>query len=168
MRKNKYTKIVLQALLVAIALILSLFERNLPALSFAPGAKLGLANAITLIAISYLGKKEAFSILITRIVLSAFLGGGLYTMLYSLGGGLLSFSVMSIAYNFRSERLSFIGISVLGGFSHNIGQLVVASFFMKSVLIFNYLPFLSITGVITGIIVGTVVARALPLMPKDL
>ena len=52
-----------------------------------------------------------------------------------------------------------IAVSVVGGFMHNVGQLVVAIVFFDSGYLIYYLPVLLITGVVTGAVIG-VIAQA--------
>ena len=49
---------------------------------------------------------------------------------------------------------SLPAISVVGAILHNIGQLLVASFIIKNVKLFYYLPALMISAVITGLFIG--------------
>ena len=47
-----------------------------------------------------------------------------------------------------------IAVSVVGGITHNIGQIFVAFLLLESDVVFYYLPFLLISGIIAGIAVG--------------
>jgi len=164
--QDRTKDLVLKSLLVAVAIVVSLFERYLPAVSFFPGAKLGLANSITIVAMLKYSRKDALAMLIIRVILTSLLGGGLYSMLYSMSGGLLSFLVMSILITFKDKYVTLIGVSIAGGLFHNLGQLFVASIFMKSSLIFSYLPFLSVAGIMTGVLVGMVAKKTFELLPN--
>lgn len=163
--QDKTKDLVLKALFIAIAVVVSLFERYLPTLSFFPGAKLGLANAITIVVMLKYSRTDAFFMLVVRIILTSLLGGGIYSMLYSMSGGVLSFSVMALLIHFNNKYVTLIGVSIAGGLFHNLGQLFVASIFMKSTLIFSYLPFLSIAGILTGVIVGLTAQKTYDLLP---
>ncbi len=162
----KVNDLVIKALLVAVAVVVSYFERFLPSASFFPGAKLGLANVITIVAMLKYSRREAFSMLIIRIVLTSLIGGGLYSMLYSLAGGVFSFVVMAALITVNDKYVTLVGVSIAGGLFHNLGQLFVASIFMKTTLIFSYLPFLSIAGIFTGVIVGLVSFKTYDLLPN--
>ena len=92
MKLNKTSKMIYMSLLVSMALVLSLVERMMPLPFVAPGAKLGLANLVIIIAVYTLGSyREAFVILILRIILAAMCAGNLSSLLYSISGGILSF-----------------------------------------------------------------------------
>jgi heptaprenyl diphosphate synthase len=152
----KTRKLVFISVLVAQAMILSFIERMIPVPFIAPGAKLGLANIITVTAVYMLTFKEAAAVVLLRIILTATTFGSLSSFLYSLSGGVLSLLVMaSIVKVFRDE-VSLVGVSISGAIAHNIGQLIVAAFVINSFLIITYLPILLIIAIPTGIFVGFV------------
>lgn len=141
-------------LMIALAFVLGYLESLLPLQLGIPGAKLGLANVVTLIAIIRLGPKEAMTVAVVRAVLSGFTFGSLYSMIYSLAGGILSTLIMW-GIN-KSKRFSVIGVSVAGGVAHNIGQLFVAMFVLKSIDLKFYSGFLTICGIATGVFIGVI------------
>lgn len=147
-------KIVMMGLFVSMALALHIVEKMIPVPFIAPGAKLGLSNIITLTLLMLMGFKDAFIVLITRILLGSIFGGGVSGFIYSISGGILSILVMELVRRLGKENVSIIGISVIGAVFHNIGQLLAASFIIKNVNIFIYLPILFIAAVGTGIFVG--------------
>ncbi|MFY9455057.1 MAG: Gx transporter family protein [Bacillota bacterium] len=142
------------ALLVAVALILHAVESMIPAALPVPGAKLGLANIITLIAIVLGGPYDALVVVALRTLIASLLSGRLTGFAFSIVGGVFATLVMSLAYTQLSHLLGFTGISILGAVAHNIGQLLVAWFVLKTGGIFYYLPALLIAGVATGFFVG--------------
>ena len=54
----------------------------------------------------------------------------------------------------RTHKLKVISISVAGGVSHNIGQLIVAAFVVETYNIFYYMPVLIFAGALTGFLIG--------------
>ena len=54
----KTKRLVYISLLVTMALVLSLIERNIPVPFLTPGAKIGLANLVTVVALYSLPKKR--------------------------------------------------------------------------------------------------------------
>ena len=98
-----------------------------------------------------MGTKEAVAVSILRIILTGFLFGNMFAILYSLAGGLLSFLVMLLL-----ERigLHMVFVSVAGGISHNIGQLFVAALVVDNYNILFYIPVLLIAGILTGLLIG--------------
>ena len=137
---------------VALAFIFSYVESLIPFSIGIPGVKLGLANVVVLTAIYALGTKEGFFISIARVVLAGFTFSNAFTMVYSLGGGILSWAAMSIFK--ESKKFSMIGVSIIGGVFHNIGQIIVAGILIKTRSLIYYLPVLMIVGALTGIVTG--------------
>lgn len=98
--------------------------------------------------------------------MTSFIAGSLSSFLYSFSGALLSFFVMYLLTCLGKDKVSPIGVSILGGVFHNIGQLLMAAFIIESLNIFAYLPFLMVTGVGTGLIVGITVKYLLVHLKK--
>ena len=117
-----------------------------------PGAKLGLANLVIIVAIYTLNERDAFVLSMIRIVLVGFTFANLASMLYSLAGGILSFIAMVIAK--KTQKLSITGVSVLGGVFHNIGQIIMAIWVVKTASLVYYLPVLMISGIVAGVAIG--------------
>lgn len=139
---------------IALALICSYIESLIPFYFGIPGVKLGLTNIVVVIMLYTVGEKEAFGISMLRIVLAGFLFGNMFSILYSLAGGILSFFVMYIVK--KTKLLGVIPVSVCGGISHNIGQIIVAAIVVENYNIFYYVPALLIAGTITGFLIGIV------------
>lgn len=138
----------------ALALIFSYVETLLPIHFGIPGAKLGLANLVIVIVLYKMGGKEALLLSVTRIVLSGFLFGNLFAILYSLAGGLFSLAVMGLMK--RKKSFSIIGASMAGGVTHNIGQLIVAMLVVETYQVGYYLPVLMLAGLATGTLIGVI------------
>ena len=136
----------------ALALILGYVESLIPIQFGVPGIKLGLANLIIVMVLCKRGWKEALLLSVVRIVLSGFIFGNLFSILYSFTGGMLSLLVMALMV--KSSRFSTVGISIAGGVCHNIGQLIVAMLAVETYQVGFYLPVLLISGVITGALIG--------------
>lgn len=145
-------KIAYLGMLVALAFVFSYVETLIPIHLGVPGAKLGLANLVIMVALYTIGGKQAFLLSMVRIILVGFTFSNVASMLYSLAGGILSFFIMALAK--KSNRLSITGVSVLGGIFHNIGQIVVAILVLETASLIYYLPVLLITGVVAGIVIG--------------
>lgn len=89
---SKLHKNIYIAMLVAQGVIIGLIENMIPyPFAFAPGAKLGLANLITIIAIFTMRKRDSFFLVCLRLILTTLLGGTLSTFFYSASGALLSY-----------------------------------------------------------------------------
>ena len=151
-RNSKARRVALYGMLTALAFILSYVESLVPVTVGIPGVKLGLANLVVVIALYTLDLKGAFVISAVRIVLSGLTFGGLFSMLYSLAGGLLSFAVMAILS--RKKLFGTVGVSVCGGVAHNIGQLLVAMAVLETESVWYYFPVLLISGSVAGVLIG--------------
>lgn len=148
------SKVAVFGALTALALIFSYVETLIPISIGIPGAKLGLANLVIVIALYKLGTKEAYLLSIVRIVLAGFLFGNLAAILYSLAGGMLSLAVMSQLK--KAAHISIIGVSVAGGVFHNAGQLIIASAVVENFSLLLYFPALMVAGTITGLLIGII------------
>lgn len=146
-------KIALIASLTAVALTIFVIEAQIPPVVPIPGIKMGLANVITLFAVMTLGRKDAFVILLLRILLGSIFAGSVMSLMYSLAGGVICFLLMSAAVCIMNENMTWC-ISVIGAIGHNIGQIAVAVFVTHTVQIAWYLPVLMISAVITGLFTG--------------
>lgn len=152
-------KVAIFGVFTALALIFSYVELLIPINFGIPGAKLGLANLMTVLVLYKMGIKEALALSVTRIILSGFMFGNLFGILYSLSGGLLSFLVMVLLK--KSDRFSVTGVSIGGGTAHNIGQLLVAMVVVQTYQVAYYLPVLLVAGEVTGLLIGLVAKEVL-------
>ena len=160
------TKAAQLGMLLGVALILSYVESLIPFAFGIPGMKLGLPNAAILIVLFLFGWKEALAINVLRIVVSGFLFGSMFGILFSLTGAIVSFVVMCIAK--RLDIFSIKGVSICGGVSHNIGQMLVAVFVVKTSGILYYLPVLMVGGIITGVLIGIISENIIPRIRGEL
>lgn len=136
----------------ALALIFSYIETLIPFSFGIPGMKLGLANLLTVILLYKRNAKEALLLSVVRVILSGFLFGNLFSIIYSLAGGILSLIVMSMLK--KTEGFSVMGVSAAGGVSHNVGQLLVAMAVVETYRVGYYFPVLLIAGLVTGLLIG--------------
>ena len=154
-KSSNLRKLVFIALLTAQGIILGLLEQAIPfPFTFAPGAKLGLANIVTLISLYTLSFKEVVLVVVMKTLMTTVLGGTFSTFLYSGMGALVSFIGMYLVMQLGEKRVSMIGVSATGGILHNVGQLMVASWMAKSWTVLLYLPAMSIVGIFAGVAIG--------------
>ena len=151
------------ALFVALASILQISESLIP--HPVPGLRLGLANILTITAMVMLGFRYALEITVLRTILSSFITGTFMSpgFILSFSGAITSTLIMGFFFHFSALKgkhgLSIIGVSIIGAFSHNMVQLLLAYFILiRHSGIFMFLPWLSVGAVITGYLVG-IVAR---------
>ena len=161
--RNPSGKTAFLGVMTAAALMLSYIESLFILVPGIPGIKLGFANLAVVLCLHRYGWKEALFLNAVRIALAAFLFGSMFTMLYSLAGAACAFAAMVLAK--RLKLFSVVGVSVLGGVCHNLGQLAVAVAVLGGSWAGWYLPWLMLAGCVTGIFIGVcagAVNRALP------
>ena len=167
MKKNtseRTERAALYGLLTALAMVLGFVESLIPIPFPVPGIRLGLANLVTVVGLYTVGIYGTVAVSMIRIVLVAFTFGNVFSMLYSLGGWGLSILLMILCK--KREWFSSVGISVIGGVGHNIGQLCVAALVVKQAGVFIYLPVLLIAGTAAGLVIGFVGGMIVERLPR--
>ena len=157
-------KVAESGMLVALAMIFSYVETLIPFNFGVPGMKLGLANLAVVTALYLMGAGQAFMISLLRILLISITFGNMSAMMYSLAGGMLSFGAMALLAG--RKGFSVVGVSVLGGAMHNVGQLLAAVLVVENFQVIYYLPPLLAGGVVTGLLIGLAAGRILPSLKK--
>ena len=152
-------KVAVFGVFTSLDLILSYVELLIPMNFGIPGMKLGLANLLVVILLYKGCPRDALLLSVIRILLSGLIFGNMFSIFYSLGGGLLSLAVM--VFLKKTGQFTVAGISIGGGASHNVGQLLVAMFVVQTYQVGYYLPVLLIAGVITGAVIGILSAEVL-------
>lgn len=149
----KIKNITLHSILLAIGIVLQLFENYLPTIVGIPGGKLGIANIVTILCINLLSVKSTLIICTFRPVISSLLYGGITQLPFSLAGSLLSSIIMIIIIK-KSDKFSYIGAAIIGAATHNFAQVTVAALMYSNLLIYSYLPLLLIISIISGYFTG--------------
>lgn len=151
--KIKTKTLVFLSLFTAVAMVLSYIEAILPPIwSAIPGIKIGLPNIIIIFLLYRMSVKSAAAVSLVRILLSALLFGNAVTLLYSLAGAFFSLTVMAVLK--KIDRFSMIGVSIVGGVFHNLGQILMAMLILETAEIGYYMIILTVTGTIAGVLVG--------------
>ena len=146
-------------LFAAVAIIFGYVESMIHFFAGIPGIKLGLANLAVLFILETYSWKEAALVSIVRIFVIGFMFGNLFSILYSLAGAALSLTVMTLMK--KKSGFSILGVSVAGGVSHNVGQLIVAAIIVENTSLLYYAPALLISGVVTGLVIGMLTREVL-------
>lgn len=155
-------KLAFAAVFVSIMMVLGYLESFLP-VSPIPGIKLGLANSVLIVSLYWLGVPVSFEIMVVKNVLLGLLLGNPMLIPYSLAGGVLSLTLMSLLY--RRKGFSPVGVGIAGGVSHNIGQVALAMIILQTPSLVFYLGLLMPAGAAMGLITGTIskiLARRFP------
>ena len=149
-------KVALLSLTIALAMILSYVESQIPSAVAIPGVKMGLANLAVIFTLYKLGIKEAIVVSIVRVLMLAMLFGNAVSLIYSISGATLALIVMFVLK--ATNRFSTVGVSVAGGVMHNVGQIIAACILLETDILKYYFPFLLVSGIASGIVIGLVSA----------
>lgn len=148
----KTKKVAFLGLSVALAMVLSFLESQVPPLMAIPGIKAGLPNLVIVFILYKVGFFEACCVSLVRVLLISLLFGNLQSFLFAICGAVLSLCGMILLKKF----FSCITVSIVGGVLHNIGQILAAVFITSTPGVVTYLPILIISGVAAGAIIGIV------------
>ena len=159
-------KVAMLALFSALGLIVFIIENQFPPL-FVPGAKMGLANIFSLAALILYGPIEALVVVAVRTVLGSLFAGNVSMLLYSLTGGVISLALSAILIYIAYPRVSILAVSVAAAVLHNIVQNAVFVLVTGTSLMFSYMPYLALIGVLSGAIVGAVVTIIFKKVPES-
>lgn len=151
--RRSANNVAMLGLCTALALILAYVEVLLPPLFAAiPGIKIGLPNIVIIFVLYKFGISSAATVSFIRIIAVSMLFGNVMAFSYSIAGAVLSLAVMSVLY--KTDLFSTVIVSIVGGVLHNVGQIIMAMILLETAEIGYYLIVLSITGVISGALVG--------------
>ncbi|MCR5005604.1 MAG: Gx transporter family protein [Clostridiales bacterium] len=148
----KTRTIAIYGMLIALALLLSYVEAQLPAFFAVPGVKLGLTNIVVVCALYMLGKGAAIGVNLLRVLLVGLMFGNGMSLAYSAAGALLSGLTMIVL----QKKFHTVTVSVAGGLMHNIGQILVAMLVLETTRIAWYLAVLWFSGMAAGTVIGLI------------
>lgn len=165
-RNRKVKRLALMGLLFALAMALSFLESLLPALPMLPpGVRLGLSNIVTMYALFVLGPVSGYTIAVLKS-LFVLLTRGAVAACMSVSGGLFSVTVMLLLGLLPGIKKQYLLLSVFGGASHNIGQLITARFIINNSYVWYYLPVLLAAGLLMGAVTGLALRVILPYLNR--
>lgn len=151
--KNKAKKTAFLGVLTGVALVLSYLEAIIPPIySAVPGIKVGIPNIVVILVLYRFGLKEAAAVSFMRVFIVGLLFGNAMTLAYSIAGAVLSLLAMALFK--RLDKFSVVGVSIIGGVAHNLGQIIVAILLLSSTLIGYYMIVLTVSGTLAGVAVG--------------
>lgn len=164
---NNTRRITFLGLMLAVIVVLLELERMLPPLPFfPPNFKLGLSNIIVMFAIFFVGIKDAFTLGVLKAGFNFLLRG--YTgFALSLAGGMASIGLIAVFSLVLKDKMSLLGLSIIGALAHNIAQLAVAAQLLSSPNLFTfYLPVLIVAGVGLGTLTGLAANQIMPILKR--
>ena len=150
----KTKRVAFLSMCIALSMILSFVESQIPPLMAVPGVKVGLPNLVMVFMLYKIGWKETAIVSILRVILVGILFGTPLSMIYSLVGATLSLIGMILLK--KTGLFAPVTVSVVGGILHNVGQIATACFVMDTAQIAYYLPVLLISGTAAGVVIGIV------------
>ena len=150
--RRRVRRLVLDAMLLSLAMIFSFVEHLLPLPL--PGVKLGLANVVVAALFYLLSPVDALVVSLVRICLSALLFGSPVSFYFSLCGGALALLVLFVCRPLYDRIFSFVGVSVLSATGHHLGQIFAAATLYGTAVVLTYLPWLLLSGILTGTLTG--------------
>ena len=145
-------RVAVSGLLIAMMLVLGYVESLIPAVSGVPGIKLGLSNGVLIFAVYMLDLPTAWVLMVLKVTLSGLLFGGFNTIMYALAGGVLSMIAMSLLSRVRGMHP--VTVSMAGGVSHNVGQVLVAIAVLGTQQLYYYMAVLVVVGAACGALTG--------------
>lgn len=154
--KTRIKKLTMIAILLSMALVLSIVESFIP--FGLPGVKLGLANLIILLSIYYFGFWIPLAIDIIRVFVASIATGTFLGMgfVMSLTGALTSFLLMYVFVKFL-KCFTSVGASIIGAYTHALAQIFIGVIYLNSWGVFYYFPVMATVALITGTINGVIV-----------
>jgi len=166
LNKNKIRTVALMGMFCALAMALSFLESLIPPVAPVPAIKPGFSNIVTMFCVSSLGAPYGLAVTLFKAFF-ALLTRGATAFFMSLAGGLLSLLVMVIIFKFFKNTFGYIGIGILCALFHNIGQLAVAVVILGEAIL-TLTPLLLLSGLVAGLVTGTVFKYTLPVLSKAL
>ncbi|MCL1795827.1 MAG: Gx transporter family protein [Clostridia bacterium] len=160
-------RLALLSILTALALIMFFVESMFPPL-FVPGAKMGLSNVVTLLALLTLRPLDAMTLIVVRTVLGATLSGTPSAVMYSLPAGLASAALSMALLRFVFPRVSLVAISAAAAVVHNAVQNVIYCLVTGSPEMLVFLPPLALAGAAAGAATGYAVICIVRVAPLSL
>lgn len=155
----KARKVALLGLSIALAMILSFVESQIPVFTMIPGMKVGLPNLVIVFLLYRAGWKETVVVSLIRVGLVALLFGNLQSLIFSVSGA--AFSLIGMILLKKIGKFSPVAVSVSGGVLHNVGQIIAACLWTQVAQVAYYLPVLLISGICAGVVIGLLAALLL-------
>jgi heptaprenyl diphosphate synthase len=167
-------KHLLMSIMIALGVVLNWMENLFfPWTALPAGVKIGLANAIFLIFLLIAGFRLALTLSLVRVILLAFFSGTIATVMFplSLGGAIISIGAMAFAHWLAQDKLSMVGLSVIGAIGHNCGQIIalisIPAIFPGLTSIYMILPGLLMLSIPAGMVTGWIASQLYPVIAKE-
>ena len=142
------------SVLLAVSIILSYIENLLPSSNLLFGVRIGLSNICVVLGISLIGRNRTFIITIIRVFLMSLIFGSLIKFYISMFGFIISY--LSMCLYSKTKNYDIIILSIIGGFTHILGQFLALIILLNNTKILYMLPIYLLIGIITGLFIGII------------
>jgi heptaprenyl diphosphate synthase len=128
-----------------------------------PWFRLGLTHIVTMLLLPFYGSGFILGIFLVRVVVGSAIVGKLFSpgFILAFGGGLTATLAMIWIFRIAGRHLSFLGISLVGAWTHNLIQVILATLIIQQASTLLLLPYFLGFAVITGSINGLLTNRIL-------
>lgn len=150
--RKRAQQVALCGILLALMLVLGLVESMIPLGVSIPGVKLGLSNGVLIFAVYMLNIPTAWVLMLLKVVLASSLYAGFGAFPYALAGGVLSLLAMTALS--RVKGMHPVTVSMVGGVTHNVGQVGMAMLVLRTPNLLYYMGMLMLVGLATGALTG--------------
>lgn len=151
------------AMLCAVALVLGFLETMIPLPGAMPGMKLGLSNVAVVVALFLVDGRAASQVALVKVLATGFLFGSPLMIAYSAAGTVLALACMLAL---RALSIEVVALSMAAAVAHNVGQLVVAAWFLGTWAIVLSAPYLAAAACVTGAATGWAAGRVIASLPS--
>ena len=150
--RKQAQRVALCGILLALMLVLGLVENMIPVAAGIPGIKLGLSNGVLIFAVYMLDIPIAFMLMLLKVTLASMIYAGFGAFPYALAGGVISLTAMALLS--KAKGLHPVTVSMVGGVTHNVGQVVMAMLMLNTPRLMYYMAVLMFVGLATGALTG--------------
>ncbi len=144
------------AFFAGLSAFIGVFENFIP--MPVPFLRLGLSNVPVLFCFDMFGYFECIYVVLFKLVFSHLFRGTLFSYVFFIAlSGNLCFILLSYpVFHLIKNHTSFVGISIIGSFFHNAGQLAAALLFIPARVIYFISFIIIFAGFIFGFINGVI------------
>lgn len=158
-------RVAVLGVLAGLSLAVHTLEALIPPFFGIPGAKLGLSNLFSMLALVLYGPLDAFLILIARTLLGAAIAGNASSLLFSLSGGVCALALSAVLIKVVLPRVSYLAVNIAAAVVHNAVQVLVYVLETSTPNNFVLLPYFALVGVLSGAAVaaaGILIIKRVP------
>ncbi len=160
-------KISLTSVYLSLALIIGTLETLIPPfIPLLPQFRLGLSNFVVLLSFITLGAFPTLIIVVLKSCIVPLFFSNPIMIIYSLSASLASYFTTVILI--KIKKLGLPSISAISAIVHNLAQLAIAALFTQSIAVFWYAPILTVSGGLSGTIIGLITALTIKKCPEKL